>query len=196
MRKGCKSNLSFNFKELKNHAASVKHTIYFMKSSSFCKVWSNLLRCRNIHKRMISAQIPWRKVQIHQHHLCPSKQTGRQGQTRFRLKLSGDFRLSKVATIEMWPLERLPKAGPKFQDLGPNIMCTTMCIMQPCGTNTACSVVKLNQNAFLTICNLRLSSLNLGLWLTATVCLFGCRMNCSRPVVHEPISEQSAKIPW
>ena len=129
MRKGCKSNLSFNFKELKNHAASVKHTIYFMKSSSFCKVWSNLLRCRNIHKRMISAQIPWRRCR---YITCvrPSKQVGRANQVstqtvrRFQIVKSGHHWDVTIREIE----KDCQKRDPSFKISDPT-SCAQQCAL-------------------------------------------------------------------
>ena len=109
MRKGCKSNLSFNFKELKNHAASVKHTIYFMKSSSFCKVWYNFYAAGISIKEWFRLRfLEERSKYINITCVRPSKQVGR-GKPGF------DSNCPEISDCQKWPplrcdhIERLRK---------------------------------------------------------------------------------------
>ena len=101
-------------------------------------------------------------------HLCPSMQTYCPGQTRLTKAAHHHHqgKRSKIAKsghywdVTIREISRLPKAGPKFQDPGPNVTLTRMYS----GTNMACCSVVLknwNASAFLTIGNLRLREASL-----------------------------------
>ena len=126
MRKGCKSNLSFNFKELKNHAASVKHTIYFMKSSSFCILHSAKSIKEWFRLRFLEERCRYVKITC----VRPRKQVGRANQVstqtvrRFQIVKSGHHWDVTIREIE----KDCQKRDPSFKISDPT-SCAQQCAL-------------------------------------------------------------------